>query len=57
LQVEDEFGIGLGQTQQRRRLGGNRRLAVLQQRQILGMELRQKIARGLSLALSTSTME
>jgi hypothetical protein len=47
LQVEDEFGIGLGQTQQRHRLGGDRRLALLQQRQILAMELRQKIARGL----------
>jgi hypothetical protein len=28
-------------------LGGDRRLALLQQRQILGMELHQKIARGL----------
>src|SRR5271154_533346 len=40
LQIEDEFGIGLGQTQQRHRLGGDRRLALLQQRQVLGMELR-----------------
>jgi hypothetical protein len=28
LQIEDEFGIGLGQTQQRHRLGGDRRLAL-----------------------------
>jgi hypothetical protein len=47
LQIEDEFGIGLGQTQQRHRLGGDRRLALLQQRQVLGMELRQKVARRL----------
>ncbi len=47
LQIEDELGIGLGQTHQRHRLGGHRRLAVLQQRQILGVELRQKIPRGL----------
>jgi hypothetical protein len=47
LQVEDEFGIGLGQTQQRHRLGGDRRLALLQQRQVFGVELRQKIPRGL----------
>ena len=47
LQIEDEFGVGLGQPEQRRRLAGDRRLAFLQQRQILGMELRQKIPRGL----------
>jgi hypothetical protein len=46
-QIEDQFGIGLGQTQQRRRLGRHIGFAVLQQRQILGMELRKKIARGL----------
>jgi len=47
LQIEDEFGIGLGQIQQRHRLGGDRRFALLQQRQVLGVELRQKVARRL----------
>ena len=47
MQIEDELGIGLSQTQQRRRLGGDRRLALLQQGQILGMELPQEIARRL----------
>jgi hypothetical protein len=37
----------LALTQQRHRLGGDRRLALLQQRQVLGMELRQKAARRL----------
>ena len=35
LQIEDQFGIGLGQTQQRRRLGRHVCFAFLQQRQIL----------------------
>jgi hypothetical protein len=39
--------LALGQTRQRCRLGRHWRLAVLQQRQILGMELRQEIARRL----------
>jgi hypothetical protein len=47
LQIEDQSGIGLGQTQQRRRLGRHIGFAVRQQRQILGRELRKKIARGL----------
>jgi hypothetical protein len=47
LQIENQLGIGLGQTQQRRRPGRHGRCPLLQQRQILGMELRQKIAPGL----------
>ena len=47
LQIEDELSIGRGQTQQWRRLGGHARFTLLQQRQILGMELRQQIARRL----------
>jgi hypothetical protein len=47
LQIEDQFSIGLGQTQQRRRLGRHVGFALLQQRQIRDMKLREKIPRGL----------
>jgi hypothetical protein len=59
LQIEDEFGIGVGQTQQRHRLGGDRRLALLQQRQVLGMELpisirAKSFVRGITRSLSAT---
>jgi hypothetical protein len=47
LQIEDQLGIGRRQTGQRHRLRSNARLAVLQQRQVLGMKLREEVTRRL----------
>ena len=47
MQVEDQFGIGLRQPEQRRAFARHGGFAVMQQRQVLIMELQQKIARGL----------